>query len=107
MDIEYDIEIEYDSEIEWNILNDEFEITSNSIQHLDTTHTPLVSNIELASDEEVLCEYIDELYNTLYSIFNPEQSAKQFRKIFKSKSGKQSGKFWISGIKSLSNEIYN
>jgi hypothetical protein len=99
--------IEYDSELEWNILNDSFEITSNNIPHLDVTHTPLVSNIELSSDEEVLCEYIDELYNTLYSIFNPEQSATQFSKIFKSNSGKRSGEFWISGIKSLSNEIYN
>lgn len=100
--------IEYDSELEWNTIPDEFEITSNTIPRFNRAYTPsILSNIELSSDEEVLCEYIDELYNTLYSIFNPEQSATQFSKIFKSNSGKRSGEFWISGIKTLSNEIYN
>jgi hypothetical protein len=60
--------------------------------------SPISSTIQPISDTEVLCEYIDTLYDELYENMNPEiwegkKTVRNYRY--------RSAKFWTAGIKSM------
>jgi hypothetical protein len=87
---------EYDDiGLEWNELDDDF-----NVSHLiPTSSAPsLQSTIVLLSDELVLCEYIENLYETLYENMNPELWDR--KKVVRNWRYR-TAKFWTAGIKSL------
>jgi len=87
---------EYDDiGLEWNELDEDF-----NISHLTPTSSApsLQSTIEPLSDELLLCEYIENLYEDLYENMNPELWD---RKKVERNWRYRSAKFWSAGIKSL------
>jgi hypothetical protein len=91
---------EYDDiGLEWNELDDDF----NTSHLIPTPSTPsLQSAIVPVSDELVLCEYIENLYETLYEDMNPELWYGKWggKKVVRNWRYR-TAKFWTAGIKSL------